>query len=86
MFPCLMQSRQTNRLDGHGTKTNRQRIADKNSNSTNKKRAQGLIVDQLAMRTILRGGPSNSEEVQRRLSHLSNSWVFIPFLKGCDIT
>ncbi|GBL82804.1 hypothetical protein AVEN_106334-1 [Araneus ventricosus] len=50
------------------------------------KSAQRLITDQVAMRTRLQRDSSNSEDVKRRLSHLSNSRVFIPFLTGCDVT
>ncbi|GBN20909.1 hypothetical protein AVEN_48327-1 [Araneus ventricosus] len=54
------------------------------SNGTNDS-AQRLTADQLAKRTSLQRDSSNSEDVQRRLSHLSNSQVFIPFRTGCVV-
>ncbi|GBM57391.1 hypothetical protein AVEN_59875-1 [Araneus ventricosus] len=65
--------------------TSRQKITNNNSNRTNNS-AQSLTAEQLAKRRILHRDSSNSEDVQRRLSHLSNSRIFIPFLTGCDVT
>ncbi|GBL87780.1 hypothetical protein AVEN_81377-1 [Araneus ventricosus] len=48
------------------------------------KSAQRLIADQLALRTSLHRDSLNSEDIQRRSSHLSNSLVFILFLTGCN--
>ncbi|GBO29837.1 hypothetical protein AVEN_147658-1 [Araneus ventricosus] len=64
--------------------TSRQQITNNNSNSTNNF-PQRLTADQLAKRTSLQRDSSNSEDVQRRLIHLTNSRVFIPFLTGCDV-
>ncbi|GBL95042.1 hypothetical protein AVEN_188793-1 [Araneus ventricosus] len=52
----------------------RQRITNNNSNSRNNSH-QRLTADQLAKRTNLQRDSSNSADVQRRLSHLSNSRV-----------
>ncbi|GBN54959.1 hypothetical protein AVEN_62175-1 [Araneus ventricosus] len=63
----------------------RQRITNNNSNSRNNSN-QRLTDHQLAKRTNLQSDSSNSADVQRRLSHLSNSRVFISFLTICDVT
>ncbi|GBN27297.1 hypothetical protein AVEN_155188-1 [Araneus ventricosus] len=65
--------------------TNRQQFTNNNSNSTNSS-AQRLTADQQAKRTSLHRDSSNSADIQRRLSHLSNCRIFIPFLTGCDVT
>ncbi|GBO30441.1 hypothetical protein AVEN_1035-1 [Araneus ventricosus] len=54
--------------------TNRQQFTNKNNNSTNNS-AQRLTDDQLAKRANFQRDSSNSADVQRRLSHLSNSGV-----------
>ncbi|GBL91570.1 hypothetical protein AVEN_23632-1 [Araneus ventricosus] len=56
--------------------TNRQKIRNNNINSTNNS-VQRLTVDQIPKRARLQRDSSNSEDVQRRSSHLSNSRVFM---------
>ncbi|GBM29449.1 hypothetical protein AVEN_255836-1 [Araneus ventricosus] len=77
--------RQKNAALAQINNTSIQQITNNNRISTNNS-AQLQTADQLAKRTSLQRDSLNSEDDQGRLSHLSNSRVFIPFLTGCDVS
>ncbi|GBO32718.1 hypothetical protein AVEN_178018-1 [Araneus ventricosus] len=73
-----------NRKTQHLEKLTRpwQQITNNNNNSTKQHlhiTDLHITYDQLAKRTSLQRDSSNSEDVQRRLSHLINSWfIYLP--------
>ncbi|GBM41987.1 hypothetical protein AVEN_137539-1 [Araneus ventricosus] len=76
------QTRKANKLDKLAKRTSWTNSQSEQVGQTRK----ASKLDKLAKRTSLQRDSSNSEDVQRRLSHLSDSQVFIPFLTGYDDT